>query len=177
MDKNVNSKAVTSLTSPLHYLTPQQKIFVDRIVKGSAPNTAARAAGYSTPESQGYSILKSPKVQDAIRFLYRKYERASDMTRKKVMDGFLEAVEMAKIQAVPSDMIAGWREIAKMCGYYAPEVKKIEINVTTRRVIDQMETLSDDDLLQMVAESTKLIEGEAMNVLEVLDEARQSSQV
>jgi len=93
------------------------------------------------------------------------------------MVGFLEAVEMAKIQAVPSDMIAGWREIAKMCGYYAPEVKKIEINVTTRRVIDQMETLSDDDLLQMVAESTKLIEGEAMNVLEVLDEARQSSQV
>jgi phage terminase small subunit len=105
-------------------------------------------------------------VQAAIRFSYQKYAQASQMTRKKVMDGLLEAINIAKIQADAGVMVAGWREIGKMCGYYAPEVKKIELSVTTRRVVDQLEVLSDDDLLKIVDENAQIIEGEAAEVLE-----------
>lgn len=174
MEKNVNSPAVTKLTSPLHYLTDQQKLFCEQIMKGKSPGVAARIAGYVQPESQGYQIVKSPKVQAAIQYMHKKHEAAAQMTRKKVMDGFLEAIDMARMQADSSTMVAGWREIGRMCGYYAPEVKKIDISITAKRVIDKLETLSDDDLLQMVEENAKIIEGEAVEILDVYQEATDS---
>lgn len=171
MSKEVYSPTITRLTSPLHYLTEQQRLFVDSIVKGKAPQVAARIAGYAQPERQGYAIVRSPKVAAAIQYLHKKHEKAADMTRKKVMDGMLEAVEMAKLQADPGNMIAGWREIGRMCGYYAPEVKKIDINISTKRVIDKMETLSDEDLVKMIEESSQIIEAEAIEVLNDLQQA------
>lgn len=176
MEKNVYSPQVTKLTSPLHFLTEQQKIFVNAIVRGKAPNVAARMAGYASPDQQGYSVVKSPKVQEAIRYLHRRHEKAADMTRKKVMDGLLEAIEMAKVQADSGNMISGWREIAKMCGYYAPEVKKIDINVTAKRVIDKLETLSDADLLEMVEQQGRIIEHEAVEILNDLQNSSNSEE-
>jgi phage terminase small subunit len=162
---------ITALTSPVTTLTEQQRIFAEAVVKGNSPMTAARLAGYSQPKAQGGQIMQSKAVQDAIKFLYKKNESVSDMTRKKVMDGMLEAIDMARMQADSGVMVAGWREIGRMCGYYAPEVKKIDINVTTKRVIDRLETMSDDDLLQLVDESSRTIEMEAVEVLETLQQA------
>jgi hypothetical protein len=176
MEKNQGGKMATSLTDPLHYLTPQQAMFVDFIVKGDTAQHAARKAGYSNPQSQGWSILHSPKVQTAVRYSFAKYAQAAQMTRQKVMDGLLEAIELAKIQADANTMVNGWREIGKMCGFYAPEVKKIDISVTTRRVIDRLETLSDADLLRMVEESGEIIEGEAKTVLNAAQTAESAVQ-
>jgi len=167
--KTAGGKRIVALTDPLNYLTEQQAIFVESVVKGDAPPLAARKAGYSSPKSQANQILNSPKIQTAIRFSYAKYAQAAQMTRQQVMDGMLEAINMAKIQADANTMINGWREIGRMCGFYAPEVKKIDISVTTRRVIDRLETLSDADLLKMVEESGEIIEGEAQNVLEAAE--------
>jgi hypothetical protein len=171
MEKNVHSKHVVAVTSPLHYLTDQQRLFVDQIIKGKAPGVAARIAGYANPEIQGHAIVKSPKVQAAIKYLYKKHEKASDMTRKKVMDGMLEAIDMARMQADAGVMVSGWREIGRMCGYYAPEVKKIDISISAKRVIDKLETLSDEDLLQLVEESSQIIEVQATEILDDLQKA------
>lgn len=164
--KEVYSPTITALTSPTHYLTDQQRIFCEQILKGRAPGQAARIAGYANPDTTGHAVAKSPKVAAAIKYLYKKHEKVSDMTRKKVMDGMLEAIDMARIQADAGNMIAGWREIGRMCGYYAPEVKKIDINITAKRVIDKLETLSDEDLVQMIEESSNIIEAEAVEILE-----------
>jgi succinate dehydrogenase flavin-adding protein (antitoxin of CptAB toxin-antitoxin module) len=171
MDKNVHSAKAVAVTSPVHFLTEQQKIFCNAIIKGKAPQTAARMAGYSQPDKQAYTVLSNPKVAEAIKYLHKRHEKVADMSRKKVMDGMLEAIEMAKIQADPAVMINGWREIGRMCGYYAPEVKKIDINITTKRVIDKLETLSDDDLVKMIEEQGRIIESEATEVLNEIQEA------
>lgn len=171
MQKEVYSPTVTKLTSPLHYLTEQQRLFVDQIIKGKPPIVAARIAGYAQPESQATTIAKSPKVAAAIQFLYKRHEAAAQMTRKKVMDGMLEAIDMARLQADAGNMISGWREIGRMCGYYAPEVKKIDINITAKRVIDKLETLSDDDLVKMIEDSSQIIEAEAVEILEDMQRA------
>lgn len=166
--KEVYSPTITKLTSPLHYLTDQQRLFVEQIIKGKPPIVAARIAGYSQPESQATTVAKSPKVAAAIQYLYKKHEKAADMTRKKVMDGMLEAIDMARLQADAGNMIAGWREIGRMCGYYAPEVKKIDISISAKRVIDKMETLSDEDLVKMIEDSSQIIEAEATEILDDL---------
>jgi phage terminase small subunit len=168
-NENVGDKNAIAATSPLHYLSEQQAIFVAAIVKGDQPGLAARKAGYKSPEVNGHTVLKSAKVQAAIKYSYAKYAAAAQMTRKKVMDGLLEAINIAKIQADPGVMVAGWREIGKMCGFYAPEVRKIDISVTTRRVVDQLEVLSDEELLKIVDESADVLEGVASEVLDYTD--------
>lgn len=177
MSAQATSKQVTKLTSPLHLLTEQQRIFVERIIKGQSPTAAARAAGYSIPEKQGYAVIKAPKVAEAIKYLHKKHEKAGDISRKKVMDGLLEAIEMAKLQADAGNMISGWREIGRMCGYYAPETKKIDINITAKRVIDKLETLSDEELAEMIEQSSQVIEADAYEVLEELQTESDLEQV
>jgi hypothetical protein len=88
------------------------------------------------------------------------------MTRKQVMDGFKEAIDMAKVQAEPATMVSGWREIARMCGYYAPEKREINVNITAKRAVDQLETLSDDELLEIIEKDSEVIEGEFEEILE-----------
>ena len=82
------------------------------------------------------------------------------------MDGMLEAIEMAKMQSEPGVMVAGWREIGRMCGYYAAEKKILDINITAKRAVDKLETLSDAELLEMIEEDNEAIEGEFAEVLE-----------
>jgi len=167
---------VAEKTDPLMVCTDQQRLFISFIVKGDPTKLAAQKAGYKMPEKQGHQTLRKPRVQAALHFAYQKYAKAAQITRKKVMDGLLESIEMAKIQSDPGVMVAGWREIGKMCGFYAPEVKKIDISITTKRVVDQLETLTDDDLLKLVDEGSQVIEGEATEVLNELDYARAASE-
>ena len=48
-------------------------------------------------------------------------------------------------------MITGWREIAKMCGYYAPERKQIELRDGHDVLWAQLEAMSDAQLLELCA--------------------------
>jgi len=175
MGASNTSQKIINATSPVHQLTEQQRVLVDCLMKGMNTLQAARAAGYSHPEKAGYQAVNSPKVQAALQYLHKRHEKKADMSRKKVMDGFLEAIEMAKIQGEAGVMVNGWREIGRMCGYYAPETKKIDINITAKRVIDKLETLSDEELAEMIEESATIIEGEAEEVLDSLQAASDAS--
>jgi len=152
-------------------LTAKQKLFVDGMLRGMPQTTAARAAGYNNAPVDANRLMKNPKVQESLQFLQHKYEKASQMTRKKVMDGMLEAIEMAKVQAEPGVMVAGWREIGRMCGYYAAEKRVIDVNITAKRAVDKLETLSDAELLEMIEEDSEAIEGEFTEVIEATQQA------
>ena len=51
------------------------------------------------------SHLRHPNILRLYNEEKRKYEEASQMTRKKVMDGLLEGIEMAKLIAEPATVI------------------------------------------------------------------------
>jgi hypothetical protein len=154
-----------TLNDPLEGLTERQRLFVDGIMRGMNQMTAARAAGYATPQVDGSRVMHSPQVQAALKHLHKKYEKASQMSRKKVMDGLLEAIEMAKIQSEPAVMVSGWREIGRMCGYYAAEKKIVDVNITAKRAVDALETMSDDELLEMIEKDEEVLEGEFTEML------------
>lgn len=71
------------------------------------------------------------------------------ISRQHVLEGLQTGIAMAREQGDVHAMIAGWREIAKMCGYYAPERKVIAISASANRVVAQLEALSDAELLQL----------------------------
>jgi hypothetical protein len=159
-------RAALAVGDPLLGLTDKQRAFIDGILRGMPQTTAARSAGYENAAVEANRQMRNPKITEALRVLHHKYEKASQMTRKKVMDGMLEAIEMAKLQADPGVMVSGWREIGRMCGYYAAEKKVLDINITAKRAVDKLEGLSDAELLEMIENDSEAIEGEFTEVLE-----------
>jgi hypothetical protein len=166
MTRANTSQASVITGDPLMSLTDKQRIFVDALMRGQSQTMAARSAGYGQAHIEATRLMKKPKIHEAVAHLHRKHEKASQMSRKKVMNGLLESIEMAKVQAEPGVMVAGWREIGRMCGYYAAEKRVLDINITAKRAVDQLESLSDAELLKMIDTDSDMIEGEFTEVFD-----------
>lgn len=135
--------------SPDKPLTDKQKAFVKAWASGDSISAATLRAGFAE-DGIGYRLVRMPNIL-ALKAKYEaKYEEEAQMTRKKVMDGFLEAIDMAKLMAEPATMVSGWREIAKMCGYMAPVEHKMKVDVTGNIVLDRMNSMSDAELLKVI---------------------------
>ena len=119
---------------------------------GMPIKAAARAAGFKmgTP---GTHLEKDTRIQSLIAKHQAETADSLKLTRQHVLSGFLEAIDIGRLQADPHAMVKGWTEIGKMCGYYAPEVKNINMSISAKRMIDKFETMSDEELLQL-AEKT-----------------------
>lgn len=114
---------------------------------------AAKLAGYAPGCARvtASRLLTDDNVVAAVRTFRNEVEASMAMTREHVIEGLLEAVSLARDQADPSAMVSAFREIAKICGYYAPErTVKVDVNIAAKRFIDRLETLSDGELLRLV---------------------------
>jgi phage terminase small subunit len=151
--------------------------------EGKTSVMAARLAGYASQsrrEEGGKGgdngvagrMAHNPRIKEAVHHLHKKYEASIVASRQMVLEGFLSAIDQAKLMADPAVQIAGWREIGKMCGYYAPEVKEVNITIGAKRVIGQLEVLSDTELLELIEKDREAIEGEALRLAEEEDEAQ-----
>lgn len=138
----------------------RERDYVAARAKGLNSVQAAQAIGAPFPRVQGSQLEKRPAVQAALKREWERAERVSDVSKKQVMDGMLSAIEQAKLLADPTAQIAGWREVAKMCGYYEPRKVQLEVSVSAKRMFSQFETLSDEELL-------KLVESEPEGVIDV----------
>ena len=152
MSKPINAERPQSIV-----LTDMQAAFVDATLLGKNAEKAAAIAGYARPDASVGRIVKSEAVQAALREARDELSSAAQISRADVLDGFMEAINLARLSADPQAMIKGWTEVGKMLGYYAPEVKKLEITDNQKRLQSKFEAMSDEDLL-------KVIEGEAVEV-------------
>lgn len=139
-------------------LTEQQRKFAESFAAGMNQTQAARAAGYS-PHAKGEELMRNPRVLKAIEAARAQYEELANISRKDVLDGLKEAIDMAKIMSDPLGMIAGWREIGKVCGHYEPTKKKVDISINGHVALTQLEQMPDHEL-------ARLIEGEVIEVIE-----------
>lgn len=143
-----------SKTDSRAFLTEKQRQYVvNRVEHGMTQSAAARAAGYSLSSPAVITQLDTnPKIQMAMAKKRAEYAKASQMTRQKVIDGFSEAIAMAKQQGDPIVMVAGWREIGKMCGFYEPTKTKLEVTVNGQIALEKIQSLSDAELLALAEE-------------------------
>lgn len=138
-----------AIKSPNRHLTEMQMMFIRHWAAGESILSASARAGYADGGTYAYRLVKDPLVVELYEKEKKAYEAACQMTRKKVMDGFLEAAEMAKLQADPTALTGAWREIGKMCGYYEPVRKTIDVNVNGQ-ITTKVERMSDDQLLAII---------------------------
>ena len=130
-------------------MTPRQERFVQEYLIDRNGAAAAVRAGYSPRTSRqiAHKLLTKADVANAVRQGEAQLAAKAQLAREEVLRGLLAAIDMARVQGDPAAMIAGWREIAKMCGYYAPERKQINLSRESYPLRTQLEAMSDVQLL------------------------------
>lgn len=154
MEKRIGDERPKSIL-----LTEMQDKFVSAMLLGKDPVEAAAEAGYASPMTHANALAKTTAVQQALREARDELSSAAQIDRATVIDGIMEAINIARLGAEPASMIKGWSEIAKMLGLYAPEVKKIEMTGNQARLQSKFQQMSDHDLLMIIeGESTRVEE-------------------
>ena len=138
----------------------QHKLFADMLSEGKSKAEEARVAGYNP--SNVDVVMRQEEVQNYLQEARQEIEDVSTLRRVDVLNLFLEAIDMARIQADPSQMINGADKVAKMMGYYAPETLKLEVEQNSKSLQNKFRQLSDAELYEIAAGKAKVIEGEVV---------------
>jgi hypothetical protein len=110
---NTSSKAGAALVNPDKPLTEKQLLFAKLWAQGETIQSAYIRAGYADDPSSSfaYRMARMPNIVRVYQIEKVKYEEASQMTRKKVMDGLLEGIDMCKLTADGPGVITGWKTV------------------------------------------------------------------
>jgi hypothetical protein len=138
-------------------LTERQEEYVEGVLDGKVKAQVALDAGYSHG-SQSHRLDRNELVQTALAERREELSSATQITRAGVLNGILDAIEMARVMADPMAMLAGYRDISKMMGYNAPEVKKVEISDTSNTLARKIKSMSDEDLLNVIEGEARLVD-------------------
>lgn len=153
--------AAAAAVSPDKPLTEKQKLYAVARARGESVPNAMHAAGYNEQVSYGYRLDKMPNVQALIRQEQALYAAAAQIDRKKVIDMQLEAFDMARTMAEPATMVSAAREIGKICGLYEPQKVQINVSGSVQHEIHRFEAMSDDELLEVLAQGLPVPENPA----------------
>ncbi len=134
-------------------LTPKQARFVQEyLVDGDGAQAAMRcgspAAGAHVYASRTLRIatvsaaLQAAQAVDATRL---------SISREDVLNWLRCAFQTARENGDPAAMVSAAREIGKMLGFYAPEVRKVTLSAEQRAVERHYATMTDAQLLELIA--------------------------
>lgn len=154
---NAAKAALVPVDQPL---TEMQKLFVKHWAAGETITNAGIRAGYHDGGAYAYRMVKMPNILAAYNVEKQAFERANDMSRKKVMEGFQDGIAMAAMLGEPASVIAGWREIGRMCGYYEPVTVKHQVNVQGKILVDRMNRMTDEELFALIQQSSQDMGGD-----------------
>lgn len=153
----------------LEPLTEMQRLYVRARLQGLSKVASATAAGCANPGNNWNKFENSAAVKEAIRAGTEALARDIMFTRKKAHELLEEAHRNA---ATATEQILAIREMIKLHGVAAPEVKELRHQVTGKVEHEQVKSLSDADLLRLA----RLPDDKVPQVLEaeyeVVDEQR-----
>jgi len=133
-------------------MTPRQQQFAAEYALDHCGAAAAVRAGYAPRAARqtAHELLAKPDVRALVAAHEADAEQSLGLSRSRVITELKAAVTLARDQGNPSAMIAGWREIGKMCGYYAPERKQIELSREKSKLLATLEAMSTAELLAVL---------------------------
>jgi hypothetical protein len=146
----VNSRNKKSTGKPQY--NDKQLSFLTLISQGmSEDEAAAKCWGKEYARKKKYR--DHPNFVEAIKMAKSSLAEAMQLTREDVLGGFEDAANLARTNEDPMGMISAYREIAKMLGYYEPEVKRVEHQLIENK---EFERLSDARLLELIDDDTPI---------------------
>ncbi len=138
---------------PVTTLSLKQARFVDEYLVDGNGTRAAVAAGYGVAGAAvaAHRVLNNANARAAIAARQGVDSQRLQIGRQEAINALLEAVQQARALGDPMAMIAGWREIGRMLGFYAPERRQVEVSAAAEGERGRLERLSDDELLKLMA--------------------------
>lgn len=139
--------------------------FLEAIEMGMYPAQAARYAGYKEPAKVAKRLVtEDPVVMEHVAAINEASRETLRMTRERVQEGIMKAIDDARLASDPMGQIRGWAEINRMCGFYEPERKEvIHTNLTVAQRRKAIEQASTEELLDMVGGEMVEAEYEVMD--------------
>jgi hypothetical protein len=141
-------------------LTIKQERFVVAYILCGNGAEAARRAGYSerTARQIASENLTKPDVQAAIQALQQAQADELELTRQDVLKALLGAIQAAQKVGKPAVEVSGWKEISRLCGFYEPEVLRIEpLSSQADLIRRKIESLPTSALLEMAAKKRAML--------------------
>ena len=134
-------------------LSSKQRRFVAEYLVDGNGTAAAIRAGYGRAGARvaAHRALRNDNVAAEIATRQASDVKRLRLARETALQGMLDAIEVAKVQANPMAQIAGWREIGKMLGFYQPEVRRVELSPLAATQMRELEAMSDAELLAIAA--------------------------
>ena len=136
----------------------RHKVFADAFLETGNKSKAARIAGYNPGNVD--NVMREEEVQQYLQEARQELTDVSSLRRVDVLNIFMEAIDMARTLADPSQMINGADKVAKMMGYYAPETLKLEVEQNSASLQHKFRQLSDAELYEIAASRAKVVDGE-----------------
>lgn len=138
----------------------KRKVFSDALLEGHNKSDALRAAGYHPVSAD--RVMRNEDVKQYLAEARSEIEDITTIKRLDVLNIFIEAIDMARTLADPSQMINGADKVAKMMGYYAPETHLVALTTDQAALSSKLKQLTDQELLQIASGHAKVIEGEVV---------------
>jgi hypothetical protein len=70
------------------------------------------------------------------------------ISKEDVIAGFKEGIDMARMIAEPKTMVAGWKEIGELLGYYAPQKVDVNLNTSIEVLQKTIRTIPTEELVK-----------------------------
>jgi hypothetical protein len=120
-------------------------------------------AGYTYDRTDVEKIeTRSVPVQEELARIRANTVKNTGVTKEEVVELLKAAAEMAKVQGDPAGLVAAARELGKMLGFYAPEVKKTLKGIDKNDLKRLLKEMPEDELLKLA--NATVIDGTATRV-------------
>lgn len=133
-------------------LSARESAFVSSFLASGNATASAIAAKFSPNGASvaGNRMLRNVRVQEALQAQQKADATRLSIRREDVLAGLVEAVDAARHQQNPMAMVAGLRELGRMLGFYAPEVKRVELKSGQSVTHNNMTAMTDAQLLRKI---------------------------
>lgn len=151
----VKNLPVGDLTVVNDLVIGRYKQIIDVMARDNLSVAQASAALATTiPPAWVYDSANFRRAVEAER---DRWQQAYDITRRDIVTGLTDAINMAMATQDAGSAVRGWAEIAKLTGLYAPQRVSVSSNNTHDITVRNMEHMTDAELLRLIRDQATKI--------------------
>jgi len=136
----------------------RQDEYVKNRARGLSREASAILAGYPAGQEAGKQVEAQPTVAAELARIRAAMAVNSGVTKEDIVQMFLDAATLARSCADATGLVAAARELGKLLGFYAPEVKKVMHGMDKEQIKQALSDMSDEELYKIAHART--LEGE-----------------
>lgn len=146
-------------------LTRKQNAYVKHRARGLPREQSAILAGMATNKQNTHQMENLPVVAEELARIRAETAANAGVTKEDVVALLEKAALLAISQGDAQGLVAAARELGKMLGYYAVEVKKTLIGYDKEGIKKALAEMTDEELYKVA--NARTIEGESKRIPEL----------